>query len=238
MLEYLQRRVCISEGMSIVLEWVTPQAFGTQYTFDVPPCLAVDEFLSDVPEDPLNNISYLSIIHDRLDLAPGTNQYEKRLNSFYNQFIATVFFMNVGNRATNKLMNASDPQDSKIEITINGMKVIPLKGIDSPAKKLGFLQDFSGGPVCIPGYDSTFKLLDSTWQGFYNPNLNTYYGNKFSYGAFMLNKFINNDFTISYSFTDSFTNTTTLLILAQVLRSYDRTTDRVSFVSTNVVTAV
>ena len=235
MLEYLQRRVVIDEGMTIVFEWQTPDVIGFSYSFNIPPCLAVDEYLTDVPMDPMDNITYLSVIQDRLDIAAGSTSFEKRLNSFYQQFIANVYYMNVENRSDNKLFNAVAPKGEKLEISIDGRKTIPLSGINSPAKKLGFLQDFSNGTVCIPGYDSQFQLLDPTWKGFHNPNLGIDYGNKFSYGCFLLNRYINMDFTISYSYDIPAGKTTTLLILGQVLRSYDRVNDKVSFVSSSFV---
>ena len=235
MLEYLQRRSVIDEGMTIVFEWQTSDVLGFSYSFNSVPTLAVDEYLTDVPLDTADVITYLSVIQDRLDIAAGQTSFEKRLNSFYQQFLASVYFMNVENRTDNKLMNAVSPKGEILEITIDGRKVIPLKGINTPAKKLAFLQDFSNGTVCIPGYDSQFEILDATWKGLYNPNLGIYYGNKFSYGCFLLNRYINMDFTISYSYNNPSDKTTTLLILGQVLRSYDRVNDKVSFVSSSLV---
>ena len=235
MLEYLQRRTVIDEGMTIVFEWQTSDVLGFSYSFNSVPTLAVDEYLTDVPLDTADVITYLSVIQDRLDIAAGQTSFEKRLNSFYQQFLASVYFMNVENRTDNKLMNAVSPKGEILEITIDGRKVIPLKGINTPAKKLAFLQDFSNGTVCIPGYDSQFEILDATWKGLYNPNLGIYYGNKFSYGCFLLNRYINMDFTISYSYNNPSDKTTTLLILGQVLRSYDRVNDKVSFVSSSLV---
>lgn len=235
MLEYLQRRTVIDEGMTVVFEWQPSDVLGFSYTFNVPPCLAIDEYLTEVPLDAMDVVTYLSVIQDRLDIASDQNSFEKRLNSFYQQFIASVYYMNVENRSDNKLMNAVAPKGEQLEITIDGRKVIPLKGINSPAKKLGFLQDFSNGTVCIPGYDSQFQLLDPTWKGLHNPNLGIDYGNKFSYGCFLLNRYINMDFTISYSYDIPAGKTTTLLILGQVLRSYDRVNDKVSFVSSSFV---
>jgi hypothetical protein len=53
----------------------------------------------------------------------------------------------------------------------------------------------------------------------------------------LLNRYINNDFTISYNFKDPVVSQKgeTLLILAEVLRSYDRVNDRVSFASSSFV---
>ena len=232
MLSYLSRRTVIDEGMTVLLEFATPEVVGFQYSFIIPPVLVVDEFLTEVPSDPMDILTYTTIIQDKLVIAQGSNGFEKRLNSFFNQFLGNVYFMNIQNRFDNPLVNAVAPKGEVLEITIDGRKIIPLLGISTPGKKLGFLQDFSSGIVTVPGYDSTLELL-SGWKGFHNPNLYLDYGNKFSYGAFLLNRNINNDFTISYNFTDPVQSDkgSTLLILAEVLRSYDRVNDKVSFVT-------
>jgi hypothetical protein len=236
MLSYLQRRTVIDEGMTVLLEFASPEVLGFQYSFIIPPVLCVDEFLTQVPSDPMDVLTYTTIIQDKLVIPQGSSGFEKRLNSFFNQFLGNVYYLNVDNRFDNPLVNAIAPKGEVLEITIDGRKIIPLVGINSAGKKLGFLQDFSSGIVSVPGYDSTLELL-SNWKGFHNPNNNLDYGNKFSYGAFLLNRYINNDFTISYNFLNNVESArgATLLILAEVLRSYDRVNDKVSFVSTQSV---
>ena len=235
MLTYLARRTVIDEGMTVLLEFQSPDVLGFEYSFIIPPVLVVDEFLTEVPSDPMDVLTYTTIIQDKIIIPFDQTGFEKRLNSFFNQFLGNVYFMNILNRFDNILVNPVDRVRSVLEITIDGRKVIPLKAIDTPGKKLGFLQDFAG-KVTVPGYDSTLQLL-SGWKGFHNPNLNINYGNNFSYGCFLLNRYINNDFTISYNFKDPVVSQKgeTLLILAEVLRSYDRVNDRVSFASSSFV---
>lgn len=239
MLTYLQRRVVIDEGMTILLEFATPDVVGFEYSFVTPPSLAVDEFLTDVPKDSLDVVSYMSIIQDKLHIAAGETGFEKRLNSFYNQYLGSVYYMNILNRFDNPLVNAIDKQGQSLQISIDGRQVIPLKGIDSVGKKVGFLSDFSS-PFSLPGYDSALQLV-SGFEGFHNPNNGLEYANKFSYGCFQLNRYIGNDLTISYNFADADAVTSTqgetLLILSEVLRSYDRMNDKVAFVGSTMVPA-
>ena len=149
--------------------------------------------------------------------------------------LVNVYYLNIGNRRSNRLINAVAPLGEKLEVSISGLKTIPLKGIDHAGKKLGYLQDF-GGYVTIPGYDSTFQLL-SSWKGFHNPNNNLDYSNTFSYGCFQVNKFINMDFTLSYSFDEEVVDEggVTLLILAETVRTYDRVNDKVGNLSSPYV---
>jgi hypothetical protein len=231
-LAYLQRRTVIDEGMTVLFEWQTPDIVGFNWQFVVPPCLAVDEYLTDVPSDPFDIVTYPTVIQDKLVCGVDSTGFEKRLNAFYNNYITNVYFMDIESRVSNPLVNAVAQSGATLEITIDGRKVIPLKGIDTAGKKMGFLQDFSGGHVCVPGYDSALKLI-SSWKGLHNPNTNIDYNNKFSYGCFLLNRFINMDFTLSYNFTNPVQNPAgnTLLIMAETLRSYDRVNDKVSNVT-------
>tara|TARA_R110002153_G_scaffold5222_3_gene24562 strand:- start:1307 stop:2443 length:1137 start_codon:yes stop_codon:yes gene_type:complete len=232
MLTYLQRRVVIDEGMTILLEFAGSDVVGFEYSFVNPPSLAVDEFLTDVPKDSLEVVSYTSIIQDKLHIGQGETGFEKRLNSFYNQFLGNVYFMNILNRFDNPLINPIDKKGQSLVITIDGRQVIPLKGIDSAGKKVGFMTDFTT-PYSMPGYDSALELL-SGFEGFQNPNNGMDYANNFSYGCFLLNRYIGNDLTISYNFDTSAAVASpqgeTLLILSEVMRSYDRANDKVSFV--------
>jgi hypothetical protein len=230
-LAYLQQRTVIDEGMTVVLEYNTPDVTGFTFNFVVPPCLAIDEFLTEVPSDPFDMISYTSIVQDRLVISQGSNGFEKRLNSYYNQYIANMYFLNILNPTENQLVNAVAPAGEALNIIIDGRQLISLGGINNPGKKLGFLTDFSGGYVSVPGYDSTLKLT-SSYAGYKNPNNGLNYGNNFSYGCALMNRFVNDSFTVSYNFTDVVINPAghTLLILAEVLRSYDRVNDKVSFV--------
>jgi len=63
------------------------------------------------------------------------------------------------------------------------------------------------------------------------------YRNTFSYGCVSLNRFVGNDITFDYSFTQPIASPSgeTLLVMAEVLRQYDSQADRVSFVSSSVV---
>ena len=235
-LKYLQARTVLDEGCTLILEYETPDVLGFDFDFINPPALAVDEFLTMVPSDPADVVVFAGIVQDKIIIPKGANSFEKRLNSFYNQMISNVYYLNIGSRRENRLINAIAPKGEELQVTINGMKLIPLKGIDHAGKKLGFLQDFSGGYVTVPGYDSTFELL-SEWKGFHNPNNGLDYGNKWSYGCFNINKFINNDFTLSYKFDDLVADDAghTLLILAETIRTYDRVNDRVGNLSSNSV---
>ena len=235
MLSYLQRRVVIDEGMTILLEFASPDVLGFNYEFSSPPSLAVDEFLTSIPKDNLQVLSYTTIIQDKLILPTGSTGFEKRLNSFYNQFLGRIYFMNILNKSENPFINAIDKTGQSLNILIDGKQIIPLKGIDNPAKKLGFINDFTS-PFTIPAYSSALNLLSSD-KSFTNVNNGLDYRNTFSYGCVSLNRFVGNDITFDYSFTQPIASPSgeTLLVMAEVLRQYDSVADRVSFVSSQVV---
>jgi hypothetical protein len=235
-LNYLKSRIVLDEGCTLILEYETPDVLGFDFDFVAPPALAVDEFLTMVPSDPNDMVTFTTIVQDKIIVAKNEKGFEKRLNSFYNQMLTNVYYLNIANRQTNRLINAVAPKGERLEVTIAGLKTIPLKGIDHAGKKLGYLQDFSGGYVTIPGYDSTFELI-SGYKGFHNPNNNIDYSNTWSYGCFQVNKFINMDFTLSYTFDDAVVDEggVTLLILAETVRTYDRVNDKVGNMSSPYV---
>jgi len=231
MLSYLQRRTVISEGFTILLEFATSDVVGFKYSFDKPPALAIDEYLTQIPVEQNKNVSYTTIIQDKLNISQGESGFNKRLNSFYQQMLGSVYFLNILNKDDNRLVNAVSKKNEAFQISIDGKQIIPLKGIDSPSKKLGMLNDFSGF-VNLPGYSSALQLLNTKVKPFYNINTGLDYSNKFSYGCFLLNRYIGNDFTVDYSTGEAVSSAKgeTLLILAECMRSYDIVNDKVSFV--------
>jgi hypothetical protein len=239
MLQYLQQRSVIDEGCTLVFEWADPSVCGFNYSFTIPPCLAVDEFLGNVPSDPEVEHTFLTIIQDKLIVPPSQNSFEKRLNAFYDEYIHNVYYYNIQDKASNPLINPMAQLGEQLEITIDGRKLIPLKGINNDAKKLALLHDFSG-EVSIPAYDSAISLNNNSYSGFHNPNLGVSYGGNWSYGCFALDRTINMDFTIAYNITNIVPNISSgycLMILAEVLRTYNRETDKVGYKTTNMVPA-
>jgi len=239
MLQYLQQRSVIDEGCTLLFEWADPSVCGFNYSFNIPPCLAVDEFLGNVPSDPDVEHTFLTIIQDKLIVPPNQNSFEKRLNAFYDEYIHNVYYYNIQDKASNPLLSPIAQIGEQLEITVDGRKLIPLKGINTDSKKLALLHDFSG-EVCLPGYDSAMALNNTTYAGFYNPNLGITYGGKWSYGCFALDRTINMDFTVSYHTTANVPGGSSgycLMILAEVLRTYNRQTDKVGYKTTAMVPA-
>ena len=237
MLQYLQCRNVIDEGCTILLEWADSSTCGFNFSFNIPPTLAVDEFLGNVPSDPEVEHTFLTIIQDKLIVPPTQNSFEKRLNAFYDEYIHNVYYYNIQDKASNPFLNPMAQVGEQLEITIDGRKLIPLKGINNDAKKLAMLNDFAG-EVCLPSYDSAISIPD--FRGFRNPNLGINYTGNWSYGCFALDRTINMDFTIAYTTTNAVPNTSTgycLMILAEVLRTYNRQTDKVGYKTVPMVPA-
>jgi len=237
MLQYLQCRNVIDEGCTILLEWADSSTCGFNFSFNIPPTLAVDEFLGNVPSDPEVEHTFLTIIQDKLIVPPTQNSFEKRLNAFYDEYIHNVYYYNIQDKASNPFLNPMAQVGEQLEITIDGRKLIPLKGINNDAKKLAMLNDFAG-EVCLPSYDSAISI--PAFVGFRNPNLGINYTGNWSYGCFALDRTINMDFTIAYTTTNAVPNTSTgycLMILAEVLRTYNRQTDKVGYKTVPMVPA-
>ncbi len=235
MLQFLMARQVISEGITLNIEWQTADVLGYQYQFTRPPVLAIDELLVPFTPDPPECV-YTTVVPDKLVMSQGAATFEKRLNSYYNQIIHNLYYYNIGQRNGNLIQSPLGKVGERVEITINSMKLIPLKGVDSFAKKLAFITDFTE-PLAICNYGAYYPLAGQdqydvkTQRGLYNPNLGLRYDANFSYGCLRIAKYIGQDITLSYSNLEPIEagQTQTVMILAEILRKYDSRTGNVSY---------
>jgi len=235
MLQFLMARNILEEGYTLTIEWNGPEVLGYEYSFTRPPVLCLDEVLTPVPSDPPSCV-YLTVVPDKVSVSTGPLNFERRLNSYYNQYLHNLYYFNIGNKTDNFLELPLGKIGEKVEITINSMKLIPLKGVDSFSKKISFLHDFTG-ELTTCNYGAYVPLAGNTKagvtasRGLYNPNLGIHYDANFSYGCLRIDKYIGQDITMSYSANEEVAanSTDTIYILAEVLRSYDVRSGNVSF---------
>ena len=239
MLQYLMARNVLDEGFILIVELADPSVVGFNYTFTRPMVLAVDEVLGAYVPDPAE-CAYLTIIQDKINISSPATGVEQRLNSFYSQYLRNLYIYNIWNSANNPLRLPLAKLSETIELTIDGRKLIPLKGVNSVAKKLALLHDFSD-PVSICNYSS--YISQGTYEGeqfaLYNPNLGITYNTDegsgvFSYGCIRIDKYIAQDLTLSYNVGSVSAGVSTVMLLAEVLRGYNRETGVVRFVNTRV----
>jgi len=248
MLTYLQARTVIDEGLTIIVEWKDASVLGRSYSFTRPPALAVDFCLDpNMKGDIGPEFGFSTIVPDRL-LMQGTNSFERRLQSYYNMYLRNFYYYNQG-RQNNILRLPLSRPGEKVELTISGLKILPLKGIDSDAKKCSFLNDFAG-TSSVTHYASYIDGVNAV-EGLYNPNLGLKYsqlnttngttptddalGAVFSYGCVRLDQAIGADITFSYSTdmtqgTNGVVDGDTVVFLAEVARAYNKETGLVRFV--------
>ncbi|MEI7674420.1 MAG: hypothetical protein WCI60_01670 [bacterium] len=241
MLTYLQTRRISDEGLILQIEWVSPAALGYTYSFTRPPVLAVDYVLNPAMQvDAGDEFGFISVVDDRILLT--TSSIDRRLQSYYNQFIRNLYYFNIGRTSNLLSLPLSRPQE-QFEITINGRKLLPLNGIDSDAKKLDFL-NFMSGKTNITHYSS---YVDGTTGvvGLWNPNLGLNYsapttlgastGAVFSWGCVQIDQLIGQDMIVQYSTTlaqggSGPADSDTLVFLAEVLRSYNKRTGLIRYI--------
>ena len=248
MLTYLQSRTIIDEGLTIIIEFKDPSVLGYSYSFTRPPALAVDFCLNPADKADVGpEFGFSTIVDDRI-LLQSFPSFERRLQSFYNMYLRNLFYYNQG-RANNILRLPLSRPNEKVEITISGLKLLPLKGIDSDAKKMAFLNDFAG-KSSITHYASYVDGINAA-EGLYNPNLGLKYSNEnttngttptasalgavFGYGCIRIDQPIGADITLSYGSdmtqgTNGVTDGDTLVLLAEVMRAYSKETGLVRFV--------
>jgi hypothetical protein len=251
MLNYLQVRAVANEGLQITIEWneqLSPVNGG--YYFSVPPCLAYDEVLGNVPVDKSESFIYTSIIQNRLNIpvqtgaGPYSAQLDTRLNSYINCYIKNIYYFN----ANQQIAVANNPagyfnratympfavQNERLEISIDGKWLMTNKGLNTDARKLASASDWSG-EFCIPSAPSYYygvESLNGEPYGLVNQNLDLIMNGNVSYGALAINQFVKDNFQIVYSGTLGHDNgqpaVQQLIFLAETLRTYSSKTGTVS----------
>jgi hypothetical protein len=245
MLTYLQTRQVIDEGLTIQVEFQDPAVLGFNYSFTRPPCLAVDYVLNpDIKVDDADEYGYLTIVPDRLLLTGAAEQpivRNQRLQSYFNQYVRNLYYFNIG-RANNRYQLPLSRPNETVNLTINGMKLLNLQGIDTSAKKLMYLNDMSA-KTNITHYSSYADGLLSM-LGLFNPNTGLFYSNDataanhlgslFSYGCIRVDKNIGQDMILEYQTTlpsegADVNGSDTLVFLAEIGRKYNKRTGVVSY---------
>ena len=253
-LAYLRARNICDEGYTLQIEWETdPLKSGIPdgYTFSTYPCLALDECLTGAPADSQDSFVFTTTVGDRLYIPTAgitvgsTNLQQIRLNAFFQQYISNFYYFMDWDPSTKSAANphhlAYAMPLEQMELVIDGRKIMIWKGQDSQAKKLAMLDDFSG-EVCLPGAATAYYGVgtpmpisteeDVKW-GLINPNTGVTMNGIMSYGCIKVEQFVQIDMSIYYSFTsvggDS-AQPAFLVYFADVLRSYNKTTDTVSFI--------
>lgn len=263
-LGYLQARNICDEGFTLSIELETdPLVHGIPggYTFSTPPALALDECIGGQPADTGDSFVYTTYIPDRLYINPGsvsngqTNQTQTRLNAYFNQYISNLWYyfdynVDASNNYNPYHLARTCPQE-QMEVVVDGRKVLMYNGVDTNARKLALLSDFSG-ECCMPGLAPYYYGVGSSLPlvlnaagtgavssphafGLTNPNTKVLYNNILSYGLIKLEQFIQIDLAIYYSYqvTGSPTSQYPAYVrtMAEVLRSYNKRIDQVSNVT-------
>jgi len=238
MLNYLQASHILDHELTIICEWADSSVLGYSYSFTRFPVLSICEPL--VEKADLNpNVNYLTYINDRLVLTSSegnrASSISQRLNSYFNQYIHNFWYYNILNREENLLGLPSAKLNESCNLQINGFKLLPLLGNNSDARALALADDMSGSMnICNMSSYAYQASINNTTYGLYNPNLGIKYAGVFGYKCIRLDRQILMDLTIEYSFDANDAppagKSNTVVTLAEVLRSYNKDTQTVSFV--------
>ena len=257
-LGFLRASHLLDSGYTISIEWETDErvhGIPGGYTFSTYPALALDECLTGEPADAATSVVYTTIISDRLYINPTAatngqiNQTQVRLNSFFNQYISNFYYYLDYDCKTNSAKNPyhlarSAPQE-ELSLVVDGRKILMYKGVDTSARKASFLADFSG-EFCLPGVAPYYWGVGHTlpiatdpsgvsgeW-GLVNPNTKVTMNGVYSYGCIKMEQFIQIDLAVYYNYlvtgTPTIDQPAYLNTMAEVLRSYNKQTDMVSYI--------
>lgn len=231
MLNYLNSRPYLAEGFTIVIEWNTPSVWAPnidEQLFISNPTLAIDEMLNMTPEMvDMKPVVFVNVVNDTLVLGSSASKTQ-RLNSYFNLFISKLYYLN--NIESNGAgVGYSVSQNETFELTIDGKKLLSLKGIDSPARKTAFWSDFAGRSCMVNG--SNQKLLSPLDIEVKGANRGQdVFDNHLSFGCVKLDRFIQNDMTVSYTRPTTVSDNLTVSLVAEVLKIYDPARGSLSYV--------
>ena len=257
-LGFLRASRLLDSGYTISIEWETDErvhGIPGGFTFSTYPALALDECLTGEPADAATSVVYSTIISDRLYINPtaatdgNINQTQVRLNSFFNQYISNFYYYLDYDCKTNTSRNPyhlarSAPQE-ELSLVVDGRKILMYKGVDTDARKAAMLHDFSG-EFCLPGVAPAYWGVGSTlplatdpsgvsgeW-GLVNPNSKVIMNGVYSYGCVKMEQFVQIDLAVYYNYlvtgTPTINEPAYLNTMAEVLRSYNKQTDMVSYI--------
>ena len=232
MLNYLNSRDYLAEGFTIIIEWASQAVwapFVTDPIFISNPTLAIDEMLTiGVSQVDMKPVVFVNIVNDIISMGTEISKTQ-RLNSYYNLFISKLYYLNNIETDLNAGLGYSSSQNETFELTIDGKKLLSLKGIDTPARKTAFWTDFAGRSCMVNG--SNQKLLSPLNIVVSGSNRNEdILDNHMSYGCVKLDRFIQNDITVSYSRPSTVVPNLNVSIIAEVLKIYDPARGTLSFV--------
>lgn len=229
MLNYLSAREYLAEGFTIVVEWNEqslwfPEAFNVYISN---PTLAIDEMIEMNPSQvDMKPVVFKNLVNDVIVMGTVDSKTQ-RLNSYYNLFLSNLYYLNNTATNLNEGLGYSSSVGETFELTIDGKKLLSLKGINTPARKTAYLNDFAGKGCMVNNANQA--LLNPLQIEILNGVGETIkLDNQMSYGCVKLDRFIQNDMTVSFSRT----NTTSLnvSIIAEVLKMYDPSRGVLSFV--------
>jgi len=106
---------------------------------------------------------------------------------------------------------------------------LSLKGIDTPARKTAYWTDFAGRSCMVNGSNQNLlSPLDITVES--ASRSTDVIDNHMSYGCVKLDRFIQNDMTVSYSRPTGVDDNLSVSLIAEVLKIYDPARGTLSFV--------
>jgi hypothetical protein len=237
MLNYLNTREHISEGFTIVVEWNSqaiwedPNSTGNLYISS--PTLAIDEVLEMNPMSvDMKPVMFINMVNDQLLMGVNDSTKITRLNSYYNQFISNLYYLNNFTLGDYDGLGFSVDQQETFEITIDGKKLLPLKGVDTPARKLAYFNDFTGISNILLGSNQLLNTgLGVTLTSVDDTPIEL--DNLLSFGCVKLDRFIQNDMTLTYTRPDKGTglnDNVNIVIIAEVLKMYDPKSGQLTYV--------
>jgi hypothetical protein len=140
------------------------------YTINTP-LLATDELVVDeAGRDAMMktgrsvSVVYQQIERERWYVSAGTSYYSQRLRAFDTRILSSLIIQTLDSvNADDQLCRnfSSTVTGEKMNLVVNGKKLLPYQGADTPQKKTAMFQDTFGSHICFTGENDLLNLAEN-----------------------------------------------------------------------------
>ena len=160
------------------------------------PLLATDELVVDqagrdamMAQGKSVNLVFQQIERERWYVPANTLYYSQRLRAFDSHTLSNLVIQVKDNTVDDQLCNnySYAVLGEKINLVVNGKKLLPYQGADTPNKKLAMFQDSFGSIICFTGENDQLNAAQDT-EDYYRENAQDLLGKLSFFGCDVLNR--------------------------------------------------
>lgn len=160
------------------------------------PLLATDELVVDqqgrdamMKQGREVSLVFQQVDRERWYIPANSNYYSQRLRAFDSHTLSNLLIQTRTAAVDDQLCTAYSQAiaGEKINLVVNGKKLLPYQGADTPNKKLAMFQDSFGATVCFTGENDILNVAEDT-EDYYLDEAHALLGKLSYFGCDVLNR--------------------------------------------------